>query len=135
MAKTAPTVNQLLAKREEHLEAVNQIEAELKKILDQIQHTLNGKAATKSALPANGRRKVRRAKRAKRRKIAEVSQADKEKFMVALKALVKDTGKDRLRLGEVGKKAGLKGKELKAVKAALLADKSIPNSGAWIRLP
>jgi hypothetical protein len=133
MAETSGTVEEMLARRDEHVKAIAEIDASLKKIQDRIREALAGPEA-----PAKRGKKGRSTGRRRRAKGGEpptVAQADKDKFMAALKDLVQSSGKKGQRLSDVARKAGLKGKQAKLVRTALVGERSIPDSGAWLTLP
>jgi len=84
---------------------------------------------TNAPTPVSKTAKAR--KRGTKGKPVEVTQADKDKFLEALKAEVGESGK-ATRTETVAEKAGLDGKLAKAVKNALVDDKKITANASWI---
>ena len=129
MAETAQSVEEMLAKRAEHVKAIEDIDATLKTIQSKIQQAIGtaeaparrGRSPGKKPGPKPGR------KGGPGRKATPVPEEDKQKLLEAMKAIG-----GKMRSGDAFKKAGLTKAEGKKAMAALKSDKKVKMNGPWV---
>lgn len=127
MAENTPTVEEMLAKRGEHVKAIAEIDASLKRIQDQIQKALGKPEAPVKRGRKPGRRPGRQPGATP--PPAQAPDEDKKKLLAAMKEIG-----GSMRSGEAFEKAKLEKNQGKKAMAALKADGAVKISGPWISL-